>query len=140
MASITGCHMVDMVERTGLCFVFTGRMLSLRWRKRSENGTWISLKERWSLTCLQNNGSVVGATAVNTRTGEFMVIKAKATIVATGLFARLYNPETPLFWKYKFRYHWCPATVSGDGWGMAYRAGAELACMGHNRLAFQGAG
>ena len=78
---------------------------------------------------LTNNGSVVGATAVNTRTGEFMVIKARATVVATGLFARCYDPETPLFWKYKFRYHWCPATASGDGWGMSYRAGAELANM-----------
>jgi len=75
---------------------------------------------------LTNNGTVTGATAVNTRTGEFIVIKAKATVIATGNFARLYNPETPLFWKYKFRYHWCPATVSGDGWAMAYRAGAEL--------------
>ncbi len=76
---------------------------------------------------LTNNGRAVGATAVNTRTGEFTVIKAKAVIIATGLFARCYNPETPLFWKYKFRYHWCPATVSGDGLAMSYRAGAELA-------------
>jgi len=78
---------------------------------------------------LTNKGKVVGATAVNTRTGEFIVIKAKATVVATGLFARCYNPETPLFWKYKFRYHWCPATVSGDGYAIAYRAGAELTNM-----------
>jgi len=76
---------------------------------------------------LTNNGRVVGATAVNTRTGEFIVIKAKAVVLATGLFARCYDPETPLFWKYKFRYHWCPATISGDGWAVAYRAGAELA-------------
>jgi len=78
---------------------------------------------------LANKGEVVGATAVNTRTGEFIVIKAKATVIATGLFARCYDPETPLPWKYKYRYHWCPATVSGDGWAVAYRAGAELASM-----------
>ena len=75
---------------------------------------------------LTNEGKIVGATAVNTRTGEFIVIKAKAVVIATGLFARCYDPETPLFYKYKLRYHWCPATVSGDGWAVAYRAGADL--------------
>ncbi len=78
---------------------------------------------------LTNKDRVVGATAVNTRTGEFIVIKAKAIIIATGMFCRLYDPETPLFYKYKFRYHFCPATISGDGWAAAYRAGAELANM-----------
>ncbi len=78
---------------------------------------------------LTNKGAVVGATAVNTRTGEFIIIKAKAVVIATGIFARCYEPETPLFWKYKFRYHWCPATISGDGYAVAYRAGADLANM-----------
>jgi succinate dehydrogenase/fumarate reductase flavoprotein subunit len=78
---------------------------------------------------LTNNGRIVGATAVDTRTGEFIVIKAKATVVATGAFARCYEPETPLIYKYKFRFHWCPASVSGDGWAAAYRAGAELTNM-----------
>ena len=78
---------------------------------------------------LTNNGRVVGATAVNTRTGEFSVIKAKAVVIATGLFTRCYNGETPLLYKYKFNYHWCPATISGDGFAAAYRAGAELANM-----------
>jgi len=78
---------------------------------------------------LTDNGKVVGATAYDTRTGEFIVIKAKATIVTTGAFARCYEPETPLTYKYKFRFHWCPASVSGDGWAAAYRSGAELANM-----------
>ena len=81
------------------------------------------------INLLTNNSRVVGATAVDTRTGEFIIIKAKASIVATGAFARCYDPETPLFWKYKFRYHWCPSSVSGDGWALAYRAGAELCNM-----------
>ena len=78
---------------------------------------------------LTNNGVVVGSTAVNTRTGEFIVIKAKAIVITTGIFTRCFSPETPDPWKYKFRYHWCPASVSGDGWAIAYRAGAELANM-----------
>jgi len=86
---------------------------------------------------LTNKGAVVGATAVNTRTGEFIVIKARATIVATGVFARCYEPETPLIYKYKFRFHWCPASVSGDGWGAAYRAGANLGNMDINGWHFR---
>jgi len=78
---------------------------------------------------LTNNGAVVGATAINSRTGEFIVIKAKAVVMASGALSRIYNPETPLPWKYKYNYHWCPASISGDGWAMAYRAGAEIANM-----------
>ena len=76
---------------------------------------------------LTHKGAVSGATAIDTRTGEFIVIKAKAVIMASGACSRIYNPETPQSWKYKYTYHWCPASVSGDGWGMAYRAGAEMA-------------
>ena len=74
-------------------------------------------------------GRVTGATAINTRTGDFIVIRAKITVLATAACSRVYNPETPIPGKYKFRYHWCPASVSGDGWGMGFRAGAEMANM-----------
>ena len=78
---------------------------------------------------LTNKGRVVGATAINSRTGEFIIIKAKTVILATAKCARIFDSETPLPWKYKFNFHWCPASVSGDGWAMAYRAGAELASL-----------
>jgi len=78
---------------------------------------------------LTNKGKVAGATAIDTRTGEFIVIRAKAVVIATAACSRVVNPETPLTWKYKYNYHWCPSSVSGDGWAMAYRAGAELASM-----------
>ncbi|MBN1366487.1 MAG: FAD-dependent oxidoreductase [Dehalococcoidales bacterium] len=78
---------------------------------------------------LTNQGRVVGATAVNTRTGEFFVIKAKAVIIATGGFARCYEPETPRYYKYVFRYHGAPGAVSGDGYAAGYRAGANLVNM-----------
>jgi len=94
-------------------------------RKRGVN----VLDRTMVIDLLTNNGAVVGATAINSRTGEFIVIKAKAVIITTGNCARPYNPDNPAFWKYKMRYHWCPASISGDGWAMAYRAGAELANM-----------
>jgi succinate dehydrogenase/fumarate reductase flavoprotein subunit len=78
---------------------------------------------------LTHKDKVTGATAVNTRTGEFFVIKAKAVIIATGAFARSYEPETPQFYKYKMRYHGAPGAISGDGFAAGYRAGAELVNM-----------
>jgi succinate dehydrogenase/fumarate reductase flavoprotein subunit len=87
------------------------------------------LERTMVIDLLTKDSAVVGATAVNSRTGEFVVIKAKATIMATAACSRVVSPETPQPWKYKFRYHWNPASVSGDGWAMAYRAGAELANM-----------
>jgi len=78
---------------------------------------------------LTYNGAVVGATAVNIRTGEFIIIMAKATVIATGIFQRCYNGEAPMSWQYKLRYDGCPASLSGDGWAIAYRAGAELTNM-----------
>jgi succinate dehydrogenase/fumarate reductase flavoprotein subunit len=78
---------------------------------------------------LTNKGKVVGATAVNTRTGEFIVIKAKAVVIAAGLLTRCFHQETPSPWKYKFNSFWCPPANAGDGLAIAYRAGAELVNM-----------
>ena len=75
---------------------------------------------------LTDNGVIAGATAVNTRTGEFIVIKAKAVIIAAGSLQRIYEPETPRYYKYVFRYHGSPGASAGDSYGVAYRAGAEL--------------
>ncbi len=94
-------------------------------RKRGVN----VLERTMVVDLLTNNGVVTGATAIDTRTGEFIVIKSKAVVIATAACSRVINPETPLPWKYKFNYHWCPSSVSGDGWAMAYRAGAELSSM-----------
>jgi succinate dehydrogenase/fumarate reductase flavoprotein subunit len=75
---------------------------------------------------LTNNGRVTGATAVNNRTGEFIVFKAKAVVLGTGDFSRHYNPSPPPCWKYKMAYNNCPASAAGDGHAVAYRAGADI--------------
>ena len=114
---------------------------------------WQNVKEIMTNTCLKrgvnilnrvmvvdlltNNGKVVGATAVDTRTGEFILIRAKAVALAAGFLCRTFNAETPMTWKYKFRYHYCPASISGDGFAMAYRAGANLINMDHNTHGFR---
>jgi succinate dehydrogenase/fumarate reductase flavoprotein subunit len=68
------------------------------------------------------DGRVAGAIAVNTRTAEFLVIKAKAVILCMGAAGRLGLPASGyLFGTYE------NAANSGDGYAMAYHVGAALA-------------
>jgi len=65
--------------------------------------------------------AVIGAIGLNTRNGEFIVIKSKATILATGGATRLYpSPTNRLFSTF------APPNDTGDGYSMAFRAGAQL--------------
>ena len=74
-------------------------------------------------------GKVCGATALNVRTGELSVVKAKAVLMSACNLARNYTPETPQFWKYKMRYHGAPSAIAGDGFLGPYKVGAGLANM-----------
>jgi succinate dehydrogenase/fumarate reductase flavoprotein subunit len=68
------------------------------------------------------DGQVAGAIAVNTRTAEFLVVKAKAVILCMGAAGRLGLPTSGyMFGTYE------NAANSGDGYAMAYHAGAALA-------------
>ena len=68
------------------------------------------------------DGRIAGAIAVNTRTSEFLVLRAKAVILCLGAAGRLGLPHSGyLFGTYE------NAANSGDGYAMAYHAGAGLA-------------
>jgi succinate dehydrogenase/fumarate reductase flavoprotein subunit len=68
------------------------------------------------------DGRIAGAIAVNTRTAEFLVLRAKAVILCLGAAGRLGLPASGyLFGTYE------NAANSGDGYAMAYHAGAGLA-------------
>lgn len=70
---------------------------------------------------LARDGSVAGAMALDSRSGEFVVIRAKAVILCTGAAGRLGLPASGyLFGTYE------NPTNAGDGYSMAYHAGAEL--------------
>ncbi len=70
---------------------------------------------------LTENGRAVGAAALHTRTGEFVAVGAKAVILATGACGRLGLPASGyLYGTYE------NPTNAGDGYSMAYHAGAEL--------------
>ncbi|OON59929.1 fumarate reductase/succinate dehydrogenase flavoprotein subunit [Massilia sp. KIM] len=70
---------------------------------------------------LDADGAVAGAMAFDCRTADFHVIRAKAVVLATGAAGRLGLPASGyLFGTYE------NATNAGDGYSMAYHAGAEL--------------
>ncbi|OBI99970.1 fumarate reductase/succinate dehydrogenase flavoprotein subunit [Mycobacterium alsense] len=70
---------------------------------------------------LTESGRAVGAAALHTRTGEFVAVGAKAVILATGACGRLGLPASGyLYGTYE------NPTNAGDGYAMAYHAGAEL--------------
>ena len=68
---------------------------------------------------------VIGATGLNGRTGEFMIFKSKAAVVATAGDWSLFLLNTELAGYNTFR----SRTMTGDGNVMAFRAGAELTLM-----------
>jgi succinate dehydrogenase/fumarate reductase flavoprotein subunit len=70
-------------------------------------------------------GRVVGATGVNNRTGEFMIFKSKATILATAGAGSIWLISTELGGYSNMM----SRTITGDGTVMAWKAGAELTMM-----------
>ncbi|MDE1670840.1 fumarate reductase/succinate dehydrogenase flavoprotein subunit [Nocardia gipuzkoensis] len=91
----------------------------LRQRKMRER---IRIENRlMPVRVLTDNGRAVGAAALHTRTGEFVAVGAKAVILATGPCGRLGLPSSGyLYGTYE------NPTNAGDGYSMAYHAGAEL--------------
>lgn len=70
---------------------------------------------------LTAQGRAVGAVGLHTRTGAFVTIRAGAVILATGACGRLGLPASGyLYGTYE------NPTNAGDGYAMAYHAGAEL--------------
>jgi succinate dehydrogenase/fumarate reductase flavoprotein subunit/HEAT repeat protein len=67
------------------------------------------------------DGRAVGAAGFDTRTGDFVTVSAKAVVLATGPCGRLGLPASGyLYGTYE------NPTNAGDGYSMAYHAGAEL--------------
>jgi succinate dehydrogenase/fumarate reductase flavoprotein subunit len=90
----------------------------------------VNIQNRICATSLLTEGGkqgarVVGATGVNTRTGEFYVFRAKATIVATGGAGRLFLfiPELTASASMS------DMTSAGVGHAIGWKAGAEFVLM-----------
>lgn len=90
---------------------------SLR-RGLSACGDKVEFIDRMMVTDLLREGDrVVGAIGFDIATGEFHVFQAKTVILATG------------GWHQAYAFNAGPDELTGDGQGMAYRAGAELVDM-----------
>jgi succinate dehydrogenase/fumarate reductase flavoprotein subunit len=72
----------------------------------------------------QQGGRIVGATGVNVRTGEFMVFRAKATVLSSAGASRIWQFVDNLGTSAHR-----PPVVSGDGFAMAWKAGAMFTLM-----------
>jgi succinate dehydrogenase/fumarate reductase flavoprotein subunit len=68
------------------------------------------------------DGRIAGVIGVNTRTAEFLIVRAKAVVLACGAAGRLGLPASG----YLFGTYENPANC-GDGYAMAFHAGAALA-------------
>jgi succinate dehydrogenase/fumarate reductase flavoprotein subunit len=91
----------------------------------------VKIFDRVMVTSLLTEGGVqgakvIGATGFNNRTGEFMVFKSKATVMATSGSCSPWFINTELA-----GYNTFPASraKTGDGMAMAWRAGAALTMM-----------
>ncbi len=72
--------------------------------------------EEWFVTSVvaDDDGRCAGVVGFDIRTSQFAYIKAKAVIIAAGGLGRLFEPSTNAM------------ICTGDGMGIAYRAGAPL--------------
>jgi fumarate reductase flavoprotein subunit len=70
--------------------------------------------EFFALDLIVEDGRCQGAVAIQMATGDFVLIQAKAVIIATGGAGRVYRQNTNA------------GIVTGDGMGMAYRHGVPL--------------
>jgi succinate dehydrogenase/fumarate reductase flavoprotein subunit len=91
----------------------------------------ITILDRVMATSLLTDGGragsrVIGATGLNVRTGEFYVLRAKATVLTTGQPLRIWVFNTELAGLYTA--HDDP-NCAGDGCAIAWKAGAEFTLM-----------
>jgi succinate dehydrogenase/fumarate reductase flavoprotein subunit len=101
----------------------------------------VKIFDRVMVTSLLTEGGaqgarVVGATGFNNRTGEFMVFKSKAAVLATAGNWSLWILNTELAGYNTFR----SRTMTGDGVAMAWRAGAALTLMERTGILMLGTG
>jgi succinate dehydrogenase/fumarate reductase flavoprotein subunit len=105
-----GCSRPRLVHQQNC----TGRV-SLRLMRRVLAGGGVEIRAGVHvLELLKSHSAVTGALAVDTRARELLLIRARAVVLATGGGGGLYAGST------------YPARLAGDGYALAFRAGADL--------------
>jgi len=82
--------------------------------KLQEYDNWSRYDETFVTSVVVEDGTFKGCTAIELKTGKFVFLKAKAAVIATGGAGQL--------WKFTAT----SASVTGDGIGLAYRAGLPI--------------
>ncbi|MCC5880164.1 MAG: succinate dehydrogenase flavoprotein subunit [Idiomarina sp.] len=105
----------EQAARTAAAADRTGHaLLHLLYQQNVKNKTTV-FSEWFALDLVKNqDGAVVGTTALHIETGEIYFIKAKAVVLATGGAGRIYASTTNAH------------INTGDGVGMAMRAGVPM--------------
>ncbi|WP_028108842.1 succinate dehydrogenase flavoprotein subunit [Ferrimonas futtsuensis] len=105
----------EQAARTAAAADRTGHaLLHCLYQQNVKNKTEV-YSEWYALDLVKNqDGAVVGATAIDIETGEIVFFKAKATVLATGGAGRIYASTTNAH------------INTGDGVGMALRAGVPV--------------
>jgi len=102
-------------DRLNLAFPYPhGKGLTVPLREFAEK---LGVKTRSrAVVCdlLKTGNCVVGAIGFDSFTGELLVFRAKSVVLATGGGAEIYERNDT------------PCTITGDGFAMAYQAGADL--------------
>lgn len=93
----------------------TGKMLTcFTLQKVKEQKNIIPFEYTTVVRLLKNNGNIAGVQALDFRTGENLLFKTKAVILATGGLSRIFARSTN------------PHTATGDGIALAWEAGAQI--------------
>lgn len=72
------------------------------------------LEDAMVVDILTRDGRVIGAVALDLKTGEIILVMAKAVVLCTG------------GWQYAYHFNTASTDLTGDGQAMAFRAGADL--------------
>jgi succinate dehydrogenase/fumarate reductase flavoprotein subunit len=113
--------LIKKIHRAPTFLHFAGRDLKPKLTRQARH-LGAKIVNRVMVTDLLTDGNrVVGAVGVSTRDAEVKIFKARAVIISTGNIYRLYMNRSGIPFNLAF-----PPHETGDGHGMALRAGAEL--------------
>lgn len=116
-----GFRLIKKIHRVPTFLQFAGRDMKVKLTEQMR-ASGVRIVNRVMMTdLLVDEGRVVGALGLGTRTADLHVFRAASVILATGNIYRLYPNRSGMPFNLAF-----PPHETGDGHAMARRAGAEL--------------
>jgi succinate dehydrogenase/fumarate reductase flavoprotein subunit len=115
-------RIVSQLHSVPSSFNFDGRRIKVNLTKAAKR-RGVKIYNRITMTDLLSteDGHVAGALGMGTRDGKLYVFRAKAVVLSTGRVNRLTRNLTGVWGNYRL-----PASETGDGRAMAFRAGIPI--------------